>query len=202
MIYYANPCSEAAKESMTAGRIGCITTPHQGNPLQPEWDVMADNGCFSNRWTYNHWSMWMDKVPTSVRFAVAPDVVSERGELTHDDTVRRWETYAPLIRDRGLVPAFVGQPGCTPDGIPEDAEVFFIGGTTEWKLGPQARECVVACKEKDMWVHMGRVNSRKRCLIANEMGCDSVDGTKLVFAPDRHLPMLESWMLEINGVKQ
>lgn len=46
----------------------------------------------------------------------------------------------------------------------------------------------------DRWVHMGRVNSKKRLDTARAMGCDSVDGTYLTFGPDTNLPRLLSWL--------
>lgn len=195
MIYYANPSTQQIRDAMAAGDLGCIITPHQGNTTFPdEWDVIADNGCFSGKWTHPSWVKWMLGLPRSVRFVVAPDVFNPDGTPAHDDTLLRWQTYGPLLMRHGFTPAFVCQVGATPDNLPNDAPVLFLGGTTEWKLGPQAWAITRWAKEHDRWVHMGRVNSKKRFDTARAMGCDSVDGTFLTFGPDTNLPRLLSWI--------
>ena len=194
MIYYANPCSPAARSEMIAGRLGCITTPHQGNVIDPDWDVIADNGCFSGRWKADHWERWLYTVPTSARFAVAPDLFNADGNDCHNETVALWDRYAPTIRAAGLRPAFVCQPGATPANIPTDAAALFLGGTTDWKLGHNATACTRWANDRGVWVHMGRVNSRRRFRTARAMGCDSVDGTFLTFAPDQNMVRLLDWI--------
>lgn len=178
---------------MMAGDLGCITTPYQGNVTFPdEWDVIADNGCFSQKWTEKHWFDWLLDLPRTVRFAVCPDVFDPTGAPAHEPTLERWRTYAPRMRRHGFTPAFVCQVGCTLDTVPDDAEVLFLGGTTEWKLGPEAWRITQGrgCR----WVHMGRVNSKRRFDTARAMGCDSVDGTFLTFGPDINLPRLMAWL--------
>jgi len=182
------------KNLMTLQALGCIATPKQGNAMSPMWDIIADNGCFSGRWTEYDWLTWLEALSKQVpiRFAVAPDVFDQSGEECHWPTVELWEKYAPMIRDLGLEPAFVGQEGCTKDLIPDDAGVIFLGGSNEFKLGPHGAEVSIAAKRAGSWVHMGRVNSIKRILYANSIGCDSVDGTCLTFGADANLPrMLE-----------
>lgn len=196
MIYYANPSTEMIRDEMSAGRLGCITTPHQGNETFPdEWDVIADNGCFSARWDEHHWWSWLVDQPRRFRFAVCPDVFHPDGSECHEATVERWERYGLRMRIAGFTPAFVCQVGATPSNLPDDAEVLFLGGTTEWKLGPEAWRI---CREwrESRWVHMGRVNSKRRLDTARAMGCHSVDGTYLTFGPDVNLPRLLSWLSE------
>jgi hypothetical protein len=71
----------------------------------------------------------MDKI----RFVVAPDVVANaRGTL---DLFRVW---APRIRERGFRVALAGQDGL--EYLQEEilwniVDAFFVGGTTQWKLG-------------------------------------------------------------------
>jgi hypothetical protein len=72
--------------------------------------------------------------------------------------------------------------------------VLFLGGTTEWKLGDTARRITEHAKRRDVWVHMGRVNSQRRFDVARRWGCDSVDGTYLTFGPDVNLPRLLGWL--------
>jgi hypothetical protein len=196
MIYYANPSTEAIRDEMMAGRLGCITTPHQGNLTFPdEWDVIADNGCFSSKWTARHWWAWLLDQPRRFGFVVCPDVFDPSGRPTHDETVALWMEWGPRIERHGFTPAFVCQVGATVDNLPE-SPVVFLGGTTEWKLGPDAWAIAAACRESGVWVHMGRVNSKRRFDTARAMGCDSVDGTFLTFGPDANLPRLRRWLDE------
>lgn len=193
MIYYANPSTEPIRDLMAAGRLGCIVTPHQGNTTFPdEWDVMADNGCFSAKWEHHHWLSWLLSLPRSVRFVVAPDVY--RGEPSdHRETLARWNDYGALIERHGFTPAFVCQIGSTPNNVP-DAPVLFLGGDDAWKLGTPAWE--IAKAHQDRWIHMGRVNSFRRFETARTLGCDSCDGTYLTWGPDTNLPKLLSWLVK------
>lgn len=193
MIYYANPCTDEVRDEMSAARLGCIITPKQGNVTFPdEWDVIADNGCFSQAWEFDQWRGWLLDQPRTVRFAVAPDVFDPSGAPCHDATLERWREYGPLIERHGFTPAFVCQVGATPDNVP-DAPVLFLGGTTEWKLGPQA--WAIARQHRDTkWIHMGRVNSKRRFDTARAMQCHSCDGTYLTFGPDTNLPKLLGWL--------
>ena len=193
MIYYANPCTDDVRDEMSAGTLGCIVTPAQGNVTFPdEWDVIADNGCFSGRWAFHAWRRWLLDQPRSVRFAVCPDVFDPSGAPCHEATLERWREWGPMIERHGFTPAFVCQVGATPDNLP-DAPVLFLGGTTEWKLGPVAWD-IVQRWSSERWVHMGRVNSRRRFDIARAAGCHSVDGTYLTFGPDKNLPLLLGWL--------
>lgn len=194
MRYYANPCTEQVRDVMMAGVLGCITTPYQGNTVfSDEWDVIADNGCFSQKWTEAHWFRWLLDLPRTVRFAVCPDVFDPTGGECHEATVERWERFAPMMRRHGFTPAFVCQVGATASTVPDDAEVLFLGGTTEWKLGADAW-AIVAEHRASRWIHMGRVNSKRRFDTARAMGCHSVDGTFLTFGPDVNLPRLTRWL--------
>jgi hypothetical protein len=97
---------------------------------------------------------------------------------------------------RGYRPAYVAQNGCRY--IPAGAKCVFLGGTTEWKLGPEARQVARTAKRLGLWLHMGRVNSHRRLRYAAAIGCDSVDGTYLAFGPDRNLPRLLSWLADAD----
>jgi len=73
-----------------------------------------------------------------------------------------------------------------------NAEMF------EWKLSEVTRSLVADAKLHGKWVHMGRVNSRKRIRYAAEIGCDSVDGTYLIKGPRENLPKLLRWLGELD----
>ena len=77
-------------------------------------------------------------------------------------------------------------------------DVLFVGGTTEWKLGPDARGLTAAARERGKRVHMGRVNSERRYRYAKAIGCDTADGTYLTFGPDLLLPDVLAWSRLVN----
>lgn len=72
--------------------------------------------------------------------------------------------------------------------------MLFLGGDTEWKLSPMATELAREAKMRGKWVHMGRVNSRRRFRLAIEMGCDSADGSHVIFSPKKNVSQLTDWL--------
>lgn len=205
VIWYGNPCSEEIRDYMSAGKIGCIITPDQGNVTFPdEWDVIADNGCYispkawaaGKRWDEAKWRRFILDIPRTVRFAVAPDVFYPDGRPCHDETLEQWRTFGPHLERHGFTPAFVCQVGATVDNVP-DAPVMFLGGTTAWKLGRESWDITKKAKEEGRWVHMGRLNSNLRFDLARVhggIGCDSSDGTILTFGPDKNIQRVREWI--------
>lgn len=195
MIYYANPCTDEVRDAMSARRLGCIITPAQGNVTFADdgWDVIADNGAFSGRFDPSVWRTWLADQSRRIRFVVVPDVFDPTGGPCHEATVELWQRYGPMVERLGFRPAFVCQVGSTPHTLP-DATVFFLGGTTTWKLGATASAITAEANRRGSWVHMGRVNSERRLTAARSMGCDSVDGTFLTFGPDKNLRRLLGWL--------
>ena len=157
----------------------------------------ADNGCFvqSEKYSDEGYLAWLDKLDReSCLFAAAPDVVGD-AEKTRD----RSYPMLPKIRDLGFKAAFVIQDGETPDQIRwDELDAIFIGGSTEWKLGPIAADIASEAKKRGKWVHMGRVNSFKRMRLAAAIGCDSVDGTYLAFEPDNRKGKIEEWLQKLK----
>lgn len=192
MRYLANPCSPAVIGHMEAGALGFIATPAQGNRRPPGVAWCADNGCFSDRWDETRWWSFLvanADAASDCLFAVAPDVVGNA-----EATLAKSEPWLPKIRALGYPAALVAQDGLEDLPVPwASFDCLFIGGTTEWKLGPEARALVAEAKLHGKWVHMGRVNSERRWLYAEAIGCDSADGTFLTFGPDVNLPRLLAW---------
>lgn len=197
MIYFANP-STVAEAAMTRGLLGFIATPRQGNrrPAGVTW--CADNGCFSDKFDEGAWWAWLvanagDAALCS--FAVAPDVVGDAAA-----TLERSRPWLGRIRELGYKVAFVAQDGIEATEVPwDDFDALFIGGSTEFKLGPIAEAVIAEAKARGKWVHVGRVNSRKRFRIFEALGVDSVDGTFLTFAPRQNIHRLLSWVHESRG---
>lgn len=179
---------------MTIGLLDEITAP--GWPSQPGVPFAVDNGRFGkNWWGYDFWWNGLQKFPKEeCLFVVAPDVVGD-AEATLKDSL----PWLPRIREAGYPAAFVGQDGQELLPVPWDEfDVFFIGGSTDWKLSPEVAVLVKEAKANGKLVHMGRVNTRKRIRYAHSIGCDSVDGTTLAFGPDYYLPRILKWMNEVN----
>lgn len=199
MIYLANPSTEPIREVMRSGRLGYIATPTTTHKAQRVAETVwcADNGCFGTKFDVDRWWTWLESHASEAEtclFATAPDVVGD-----HVATVKRSRPWLPKIRALGYRAAFVAQDGATIKNVPwKEFDVLFIGGTTEFKLGSVARELAGQAKSLGMWVHMGRVNSRKRFRYAESIGCDSADGTYLIFGPDTNLPKLMSWVHDLK----
>jgi hypothetical protein len=118
------------------------------------------------------------------RFVTAPDVVADAHQ-----TLLQWPFWSKLIRGVGFVPALVGQDGMTIADLPWlEMGALFIGGTTEWKLGPQAAALIGFAKARGLWVHVGRVNSQMRIWDMARKGCDSFDGRKFNKWSERWIP--------------
>jgi hypothetical protein len=191
--YFANP-TRGARDAMIAGLIDFIDTPAQGNRRPEGVAWCADNGCFGKGYPGDaEWFAWLEAnaadADTCV-FAVAPDVVGDAFA-----TLARSLPWLPRIRALGYPAAFVAQDGLTTAETPwDELDVLFIGGTTAWKLGADARVLVAEAKSRGKHVHMGRVNSEKRMRYAHAIGCDSADGTYITFGPDVNLPNVLAWL--------
>lgn len=172
--------------------IGALLTPFSQRNAPDGWTWAADNGCFGTQWNENTWLRWLKErpQPTDALFATVPDVVAD-----YHATMNRWRQWHQVVSDIGYTVAFVLQDGADMAQLPwDDMGALFIGGTTDYKLSIDARRIVDHAKHLGKWVHMGRVNSRKRIQIAYEWGCDSVDGTFLAFGPDVNTPKLIQMM--------
>jgi hypothetical protein len=198
MMYLANPTgSTNVHAAMRGGGLGYIDTPLQGNIRFEGVTWCADNGCFNDTtFDEDRWFKWLQDNANDAShclFATAPDVLGD-----HAATLLRSRPWLPRIRELGYRVAFVAQDTATVASMPwGEFDVLFIGGTTKYKLGPEARSLARYAKEAGMWVHMGRVSSLKRCRYAEAIGCDSVDGTYLKFGPDKNLPNVLGWMRDL-----
>jgi hypothetical protein len=103
------------------------------------------------------------------------------------------------IRAVGYPAALVAQDGLEDLPISWSSfDAVFLGGTTQWELGPAAARLAQKARRRGLWVHMGRVNSLRRLRYAHSIGCHSVDGIFLAYGPDRNLPRLLGWLRTIG----
>lgn len=204
MLYLANPSTPKVRDAMTTNpHLGCIITPAQGNHVPPGCRIGADNGKFGKGWKgADAWWTWLASEvgrygADRFLFAVAPDVPFDAHGTLAEST-----PWLPSIRALGIPAAYAAQNGSEHGLIPwgdlAAGDVLFIGGDTEWKLGPAARNLAAEARSRGLRVHMGRVNSHERLRYARDIGCHTADGTYLAFGPDVNLPRLLGWLRDVN----
>lgn len=122
-------------------------------------------------------------------FVAAPDVVADALE-----TRKKFEIWHWLVADTGQRVAYVLQDGQTSEDVPwSRIQAVFVGGTTDYKFSVGAERLVVEALERGLWVHMGRVNSRRRWDYARSIGVHSTDGGKWTRWRDTELPGQLRW---------
>lgn len=150
----------------------------------------ADNDCFQ-RLDADAYRRMLDAIHglPGCKFVTAPDVVGDWRR-----TRELWDEWQPELSAAWLPMAYVAQDGQPIDRLPWGSfDALFIGGTTEFKLSAEAEALGRKAKRMGLWLHMGRVNSRKRFDYARATGCDSVDGSKFSRWRDRWLPDALTW---------
>jgi hypothetical protein len=177
-------------------RIGWLVGPSAmaKTKLRPWMPFALDNDAFGawtsgKPWSEAAWLAMLQAVRLSglqPRWALVPDVVADR-----EATLANWDKYAPVARSYGWPLAMAVQNGMTPDDIPADCAVVFIGGTTDWKWRTLPEWCQLSRR-----VHVGRVNGLERLHICERLGVESVDGTGWMRATDggSQARQLEAWL--------
>jgi len=170
--------------------LGVLLTPNDRNAV-PQAGVVwaADNSAFSGFDDAKFRAFLKRIAGTNALWVTAPDIVGDAIE-----TSKLWATWRPIIEDHGLRPALVAQDGLTTRDVPwGEVRAIFIGGTTRYKLSEAAAEIVGEANARNLWTHMGRVNTARRILFAIAIGCRSVDGSSFSRFSRTHLP----WALRI-----
>jgi hypothetical protein len=192
MIYLSGKKIECTDE------IGVMLSFNAGKTIKHGHSLFAaDNGCFvqADKYSDDGFLNWLNTLNReNCLFASAPDVVGDA-----EATRKRAYPMLPKIRQFGFKAAYIVQDGETAEMIQwDELDAIFVGGSTEWKLSQNAVDIVKVAKCNGKWVHMGRVNSFKRIQYAEAIGCDSVDGTFLVFGPDKNEKKLRSWLYQLK----
>lgn len=160
-------------------------------PFEPKIGITwaLDNGVFGSWSSGKKWSeeplyRYLDSYSAwNPSWVVVPDWVGDR-----DETMRLWDIHAPALQAFGVPLAMAVQDGMTPADVPKECEVVFVGGSTSWKW-----------RSLPMWtnqferVHVGRVNSLRLLLMAENSGAESCDGTGWFRDPKR-TKELESYL--------
>ena len=198
--YLGTPSGPEVRAAMSAGLIGCMTTPAQGNVIPDGAMYACDNGKFGKGWPGDtRWYEWLARTvdrygPERCLWAVAPDVPFDAA-----GTLAESLPWLARIRELGIPAAFAAQDGCDQLGVPwDDFDVLFIAGSTDWKTGPVAEQLAREARARGKGIHMGRVNSCQRLRTAEWFGCDTADGTFLAFGPDKNLPQLLDWLDDLH----
>jgi hypothetical protein len=198
---------------MTAGRIGMVTSPPQGNRIPPGAVFMADNGRYSEKtddrgrqlvgddspgWPgHAKYLTWLRRkvLPRAADclFTVAPDQPFDMAA-----TLGLAELWLPYLRRLGLPAALALQNGAENMTIRwADLDVACIGGSYEWKRSPAAAWLIREARAHGVRSHILRMNSGKAIRLAWGMDADSCDGGYLRF-PDTNLPKLLGWLDDIE----
>jgi hypothetical protein len=149
----------------------------------------ADNDCF-NGFDPGRYLELLEAISyrSGCLFVTTPDVVAEAKatlalfERWQPVLQRVWATVNETDVDPGVPVhqpiALVAQDGLERLPVPWDQlQALFIGGSTQWKLGPHAARLVREAKERGKWVHVGRVNTLQRIRWCMALGVDSIDGS-------------------------
>jgi hypothetical protein len=201
MLYLSGARNPHNAEYIDSGEIGLLYTLASGYRLKGAAVWAMDNGCFANKYpgddAYLRALDSLEEHRDRCLFVAARDVVGDA-----DATLAFLPGASEAIRGKGWPVALVGQDGMEALDIPWGlCDWLFVGGSTEWKLGPGARLLVERAQAAGKKVHVGRVNSWKRYSIFAKLGCDTADGTLLAFNP----PMAQAvarWPERFRATKQ
>lgn len=134
-----------------------------------------------------NWLNMLSKIPAENHpvWVLLPDVVAD-----WKATVELGKTYLPILRDKGLPVAIALQDGCDfQEALEMEPDWVFVAGSTEWKEANIAKVCQ-SFHAHNIGVHVGRVNTRRRLMLCQSAGVDSVDGTTLNKFRDASLPLI------------
>lgn len=180
------------------GRIGHLFSPGAQRGPYSFIPYALDNERFSawssgKPWDEAKWVRMLDWAKLSGQrplWALVPDVVADR-----DATLADWRKYAPQLARYGWPLAFAVQDGMTKSDVPSDADVVFVGGSTEWKW----RTVRTWCGEFER-AHVGRVNTYRRLWDCHDAGAESGDGTGWTRGDQRQIRGLKAYLEEsTNG---
>ena len=162
----------------------------------------CDNDCFQGLDERKYVNM-LDRVSglPGCLFVTVPDVVGD-----NDATLELFEQWAPELERRELPLALVAQDGLTHAQLRERAprlSALFIGGSTEWKLSDEAAELARLADELGLFVHWGRVNTRKRFdHIVATGAAHSFDGSKWARFRKTYLDDGLAWLDEAAAARR
>lgn len=182
------------------GKIGHLHSPQPKRSPPGPFEFMPyalDNGAFAGgeNWSEVDWLKMLEWAKLSGQrplWTLVPDVVADR-----ERTIERWHIYAPVARRYGWPLAFAVQDGMTAEDVPPDAELIFVGGSTDWKWQTVASWCKAFQR-----VHVGRVNVYRRLCECHDLGVESVDGTGWMRGDQRQYRGLLAYLEESTNARK
>jgi len=183
------------------GRIGWLLSPGGWRHPHSWLSYAMDNGAYPMftkglAWTDDAFYAHLRRIAghsNRPRWIAVPDSVGNR-----DETLRMWFAHSPRVALYHAPLAFVVQDGMTPDDIPPNASVVFVGGTTEWKL-KNIRVFTAAFPR----VHVGRINGEAGLWRCHNAGVESCDGTGWMRGgEERAKPLIKYLDESTNGFAQ
>lgn len=200
MLILVSGGTAAVRKYKNSPFIGGLVTPRSGNVVLKNYarhhiPWALDNDCFQSFDPHAYFKMLNNcKGIPGCLWVTAPDVVGDARK-----TFAQFNIYESVLRLYGYPVAYVAQDGIEKTRVPwEKFDCLFIGGSTEFKLGPVAENYIKEAKARGKLVHMGRVNSRIRMEYAGSLDCDSIDGTGFSRFADKNLP----WGIGYASTKQ
>ncbi len=184
--------------------LGVLLAPHNRNSMKAIAELglpwAMDNGAFSgfDAERFSACCIRASYAPTPPLWVVCPDVVADAKA-----TMELFSRWCGFLMQLGLPVAFVGQDG--QEDLPIQWYYFsclFLGGSTAWKESNAAADLAREAKARGKLVHMGRVNSFRRLAYAQEIGCDSVDGSSMSMFGDAHVDKFCRWVRRLEGQKR
>lgn len=185
-----------------------------------QWDTwVGDNGAFTgfDQEAFMRYVKGLLSHKSTCKCLTVPDV-----PFHWEPTLIKFKDWSPSLRRMGFPIGLAVQDGATVDNIPwNEIDALFIGGSTEWKrqlsrtVGDEmplftgkplqverpteVKAIVDHAKQRGIWVHIGRSgNAPKQLWYAHQLGADSVDGTRQVFAPNKEFKWISQTMWDIN----
>jgi hypothetical protein len=204
MKILANVTVKQAKTLLGRGyddNVGMLITPllkvDLQEVIQSGMPWAADNGAFSG-FNPDRFKLFLSSIADRPRclFVVCPDVVGDAQK-----TLEMFDAWRGEIEYAGQPVALALQDGQESLELP-DADAYFVGGSTNFKLSLAADDLIVECHRRGKHVHMGRVNTRRRLKHAHSRLVDSVDGTCMRFAGFDYLVMLYEYMVILDDCNQ
>ncbi len=171
------------------GRIGHLYSPDGWRNPPDGFPYALDNGRYTAGpdWRSEDYLKMLERSTRQPRpplWALVPDVPQDR-----DATLAEWDVWSTRIAAYGWPLAFALQDGMTPDDVPANADVVFLGGSTAWKRATLWDWCDAFPR-----VHVGRINTEKWLWECHEAGAESCDGTGWMRGDKRQLAGLLTYM--------
>ena len=184
MKLYTAGSTVANRESCKRLGVGLLLVDHWRNPSDYPY-FAVDNGCFSawkqgKQWDpapFLHILNKCRELHLIPDFVVVPDVVADSSASTQ----RSFAWYG-ILRD--LYPElplyWAVQDGMDPEVCPHPhIDGIFVGGTTKWKLETMPIWADTA-RTHGISIHVGRIGTPDRMVMAHMSGVDSIDSTTWV----------------------